>query len=230
MDRRKFARCCAGTALLSGLGAWAADVVDHPHARLVDAAGVPLQADDVPVDEALVFAYPYAGIPCYLIRLGAAAAVPQRLRSPDEGEYTPPAGVGAGGVLVAFVAICTHQLSYPTPAVSALRYAPDGSDLAGPAPRIVCCAHGSVFDPAAGGARVSGPAPGPLLPVRLRHDARADTLTATGTVADRLLARFFAAYKSDLMERYGPGAYRQPVGDTTPVRRLSEYSRRVTAC
>lgn len=230
MDRREFARCCAGTALLAGLGARAADVVDYPRARLVDAAGAPLRAADIPTDEALVFAYPYAGVPCYLIHLAQGAAPPRSLDSPDEGDYTPPAGVGPDGALVAFVAICTHQLSYPTPGVSHLRYAPSGSDLAGPAACIVCCAHGSVFDPAAGGERVAGPAPGPLLPVRLQHDAGADALDATGTVADKLLARFFAAHKSDLIERYGPGAYRQPVGTTTAAQRLSEYARRVTAC
>lgn len=229
VNRRQFARCCAASALLPGLGVWA-QVVEHPPAQLVDAEGAPLRATEVPADEALIFAYPYAGVPCYLVRLAAPAAVPRPLHSPDEGEYTPPAGVGPDGTLVAFVAICTHQLSYPTPAVSSLRYAAHGSALAGPQARIVCCAHGSVFDPAAGGERVSGPAPGPLLPVRLQYDAGADTLSATGTVADKLLARFFAAYKGDLIERYGPGAYREPVGETTPVQRLSQYTRQMTSC
>lgn len=230
MDRREFARCCAGCALFSGLGTRAADVVDYPRARLVVASGAALKAADVPADQALVFAYPYAGVPCYLIRLADRAAKPRPLRSPDEGDYTTPAGVGPGGALVAFIAICTHQLSYPTPRVSHLRYAPEGSELAGDAARIVCCTHGSVFDPAAGGERVSGPAPAPLLPVRLQYDAEADTLTATGTVADKFLARFFAAYKGDLIERYGAGAYRRPVGDETAVQPLTAYSRRVTTC
>lgn len=230
MDRRRFAACCAGAALAPGLGAWAAEVQDHPHARLVQADGSPLKASAVPTDEALVFAYPYAGVPCYLVNLGERHGSAQALTSPDEGEYTSPAGVGEDGQLVAFIAICTHQLSYPTPQVSHLRYAAHGSALAGAAGLIVCCAHGSVFDPAAGGQPVDGPAPGPLLPVRLQHDPDSDGLTATGTVADAFLQRFFDAYKGDLIDRFGPGAYRQPVGEHTEVQPLSDYARRVTSC
>ena len=77
---------------------------------------------------------------------------------------------------------------------------------------------------------VAVPAPGPLLPVRLEYDAESDGLYATGTVADRLIERFFAAYKGDLMDRFGPGAYREPVGETTPVQRLSQYTLQMTSC
>ncbi|HEX5961611.1 MAG TPA: Rieske (2Fe-2S) protein [Rhodanobacteraceae bacterium] len=234
MDRREFVRLCAGTAVAAacwrGAPAFAEAAADFAPARLVKADGTPLQAAEVGTAEAMVFAYPYRGIPCFLVNLGKRMARPVALTSPDDGDYTSPPGVGPHANLVAFVAICTHQLSYPKPADSMIRYAAAGSPTAGAPGRIVCCTHGSVFDPAAGGVRISGPAPNPLLPVRLAHDAATNGLTATGSVGDQFFERFFRTYKPDLIDRFGPGGYRQPVGDTTPAVPLGEYSALVPAC
>lgn len=234
MDRRAFVKVCAGTAIAAawwrGHPALAASIVDHPPARLVSADGSPLKAADVPTTEALVFAYPYRGIPCFLINLGGRTAHPAALASPEDGDYTSPAGAGPHANLVACVAICTHQLSYPTPDYSAIRYADSASPLAGAPGRIVCCTHGSVYDPAAGAARVSGPAPNALLPVRLAWDAKSDGLAATGCVGDKFFARFFDAYKSDLIDRFGPGGYHQPVDETAVAIPLSRYSAAVSTC
>lgn len=230
MDRRRFARCCSGALLTPGLAAWADAIEDWAPARLVGADGRPLKATQVPTREALVFAYPLKGIPCYLIKVGAHQPQAHALSSPDDGDYASPQGVGPAGNLVAFVAICTHQLSYPTPEVSYLRYAASGSELAGAPGRIVCCAHGSVYDPAQGGVRVSGPAPNPLMPVRLAWDAASDELTATGAVGRRFFERFFRNFKGELIERHGPGAYRQEVEGTTTAIPLSEYSQLVPDC
>ncbi len=235
MERRAFIRTCAGSALAAGLAPGLlrdalAEIVDFTPTRLVDVEGAPLKAAAIPTDEALVFAWPWRGTPCFLINLGARQSISQALESPDDGGYTSPPGVGPNAGIVAFIAICTHQLSYPTPQASVLRYAAGDSALAGEPGRIVCCAHGSVFDPAAGGCRVSGPAPAPLLPVRLAWDERTDELCATGTVGENFLRRFLAAYKSDLIERFGPGVYREDVGETTVAMPLSRYSQLVGQC
>lgn len=203
---------------------------DFAPARLVGEDGSPLKATEVGTAEAMVFAYPYAGVPCFLINLGAKRAHAHGLTSSDDGGYTNPPGVGRAGNLVAFVAICTHQLTYPTPSISYLRYASTASELATAPGRIVCCAHGSVFDPAEGGQKISGPAPNPLLPVRLAYDPANDGLTATGTVGEKFLQRFFQNYKAELIERFGPGGYRQQVTGTTTAIALGRYSRRVPAC
>lgn len=234
MDRRRFVKWCAGTALTAGLveslPGFAGPLADFAPATLVREDGSPLKASDVGTDEAMVFAYPYRGIPCFLINLADRTPRARELTSPDGDAYTNPEGVGRGRRLVAFVAICTHQLSYPTPQTSVLRYAASGSALAGNPGRIVCCAHGSVFDPADGARKVSGPAPGPLVPVRLAHDPASDGLTATGTVDEKFFQRFFDAYKGDLIERFGPGVYRQEVGQTTQAVPLSRYSSLVATC
>jgi len=230
MDRRCFTQWCSGALLAQGFSSWAAPIEDYAPIPLVHPDGAPLKASDVGTDEAMVFAYPLKGIPCYLIDLGDRAAATQSLSSPDDGDYTNPPGVGPKGSLVAFVAICTHQLSYPTPAASYLRYAAGGSELGGGPGRIVCCAHGSVYDPAQGGARVSGPTQNPLMPVRLAYDAASGGLAATGAVGRKFFQRFFQNFKGELIERFGPGVYRQEVEGRTVAVPLSTYSHQVPAC
>lgn len=234
MDRRHFVQLCAGTAFVAALGrnrpALAGPIESFAPARLVKGDGSPLKASDVGTDEALVFAYPYEGIPCFLINLGAQHPQSLNLASPDDGDYTSPAGVGNAGSLIAFVAICTHQLSYPKPDISVIRYAASDSALAHAPSRIVCCAHGSVFSPANGGQHVAGPARNPLQPVQLAYDPATDGLTATGAVGEKFFQRFFDAYKSDLIERFGPGKYRRPVDNTSKAIPLSQYSKVVSDC
>lgn len=230
MDRRDFTQWCTGALLAQGMASWAAPIEDYARIPLVHPDGSPLKASEVPPDEAMVFAYPLKGIPCYLINLGSKEATTQTLTSPDDGEYTNPPGVGPKGNLVAFVAICTHQLSYPTPVTSYLRYAASGSELGGGPGRIVCCAHGSVYDPAQGAMRVSGPTQNPLMPVRLAHDPATDELAATGAVGRKFFERFFQNFKGELIERFGPGVYRHNVEESSVAVPLSTYSRQVPAC
>lgn len=235
MDRRGFVKLCGGSAAAFALADWthraaAAEFEAAPPARLVDRGGVPLKAADIPVGEALVFAYPMAGVPCFLINLGDRAARSAAALHNDEGDYAWPGGVGPKGRYVAFVAICTHQMSYPQPEVSYLRYAASDSELAGAPGRIVCCAHASVFDPAEGARVTGGPAPMPLLPVRLAYAAASDGLTANGILGMAFVQRFFKTYKADLNARFGPGGYREAVGDATACVPLSGYSGSVPAC
>lgn len=232
MDRRQFVQICAGAAATLAVDDWpalAAGMQDYPRAKLVDAEGVALKASALTTDQAYLFHYPFRAVPCFLINLGKASAGPRTLRGED-GDYAWSGGAGKRHSLVSYVAICTHQLSYPNKATSVIRYAADASELAAKAGMIVCCAHGSVFDPADGAQKVSGPADQPLIPVRLEVDAQDDSLSATGIDTTRLVERFFKAYKPDLIAEYGPGGYRQPVGDTTATVLLDRYSHVVPNC
>ncbi|MCE5233893.1 MAG: Rieske (2Fe-2S) protein [Mizugakiibacter sp.] len=225
MDRRQFVEICAGAvaALAAGTQPSLADgIQDYPGAKLVDAQGAPLKASELATDQAYLFHYPFNGVPCFLINLGKAGA--------DDGRHARPGGAGTSGRLVSYVAICTHQLSYPNRATSVIRYAAEGSELAGKPGMIVCCAHGSVFDPSAGARKVSGPAEQPLVAVRLQHDPSDDSLSATGIAGSELIGRFFNAYKADLIAQYGPGVYRQSVGDTATAVPLDSYSGVVPRC
>ncbi len=207
----------------------AAGMHDYPAARLVDAQGTPLKASKLATDQAYLFHYPFRAVPCFLINLGKPSAAKQTLDG-ENGSYVWPGGSGQDHNLVSYVAVCTHQLSYPNKAASVIRYAADSSELAGKPGMIVCCTHGSVFDPADGAKKVTGPAEHPLIPVRLEVDPLHDTLSVTGIDTTRLIERFFNAYKSDFIADYGPGGYREPVGDTTATVLLDHYSGVVPSC
>ncbi|MBL0163732.1 MAG: Rieske (2Fe-2S) protein [Xanthomonadales bacterium] len=232
MDRRQFVGICAASAAALSTHSWhalAAGVQEFPAVKLVDAQGVPLKAATLATHQAYLFNYPFRAVPCFLINLGKPSAKAQLL-SGESGSYEWPGGAGAQHNLVSYIAICTHQMSYPNKATSVIRYAGDGSELAEKPGMIVCCAHGSVFDPAAGAVKVSGPAEQPLIPVRLEVDPLDDSISATGVAANELIERFFQAYKVDFIAEYGPGGYRQPVEASARTVLLDQFSKTVTNC
>ncbi|MHB1083351.1 MAG: Rieske (2Fe-2S) protein [Thiobacillus sp.] len=234
MDRRRFVKVCAGSAAMA-LANWdqmavAAGLEAFPAAKLTNKSGVPLKGAEIPTGEALVFSYPFEGVPCFLINLGDRPSKSNVSLKNEGGEYQWQGGSGSNGRFVGFVAICTHQMSYPQPRISYLRYAASGSELAGGPDKIVCCAHGSVYDPAEGAKVVIGPAPMPLMPVSLVYDPISDELSADGIMGMEFIKRFFKTYKADLIARFGPGGYRQEVGVKTACIPISQYSGIVPAC
>ncbi|MDD5389839.1 MAG: Rieske 2Fe-2S domain-containing protein [Gallionellaceae bacterium] len=234
MDRRGFVKVCAGGAALA-LANWdqmavAANFESFPPAKLTNKFGAPLKGAEIPTNEAMVFSYPVAGVPCFLINLGDRPSQSDLALKNEDGDYKWKGGVGPKGQFVAFVAICTHQLSYPQPEVTYLRYAADVSGLAGAPGKIVCCAHASVFEPTEGAKVVSGPATMPLLPISLVYDPVSDELTADGIMGMEYIKRFFKTFKGDLNARYGRGGYRLDVGNKTACIPLSKYSEIVPAC
>lgn len=232
MDRRRFVKLCAGSTAWLAAGmreARAGSYTDFPRARLTDARGAPLKASALAKDEAYVFHFPFRSLPCFLIDLGKPAPSQQELNS-ESGSYTWPGGVGKDKSLVAYVAVCTHQLAYAAKDGSQIRYAAGNSALAGRPGTIVCCAHASVFDPATGAQRVHGEARDPLLPVRLEIDPADDGLYASGLAGIQLVERFFTTYKRELISEYGPGVYREPVADRTAAVPLSKYAASVGDC
>ncbi len=237
MDRRRFVKICAGSASALALGiprAWADGFRDFPRALLTDPQGAPIKAAGLGTKEAYLFHYPYKGVPCFLINLGKPAGANQPPSGEplhnDSGAYNWPGGVGKTSSLVAYVAICTHQLSAPGKDTSFMRYAAGASELAGTPGKIVCCAHASVFDPAKGAERVSGPVPYPLLPIRLEYSPADDSLAATGMAGQQLIDQYFKSYKRELIQEFGAGVYRESAGAHTVTQLLSQYSANIPAC
>lgn len=226
MDRRRFVKICGGSAAMLAAGlrtARAQPYVDFPKVRLTDAAGVPLKAAALKTEEAYVFHFPYRSFPCFLINLGKPAGAAREMSS-EAGSYQWPGAVGKDGNIVAYSAVCTHELSYPSKEGSEIRYSATPSPLAEKPGMIICCAHDSVFDPAAGAPRLHGEARDPLLPVRLEYDAAQDALYATGLAGVELVERFFRNYRRELIAEYGAGVYKEPIGASSPAVILSEYA------
>jgi arsenite oxidase small subunit len=167
--------------------------------------------------------------PCLLIKLGSAAS-PTDLKTQSGEAYTWQGGVGPAKDIVAYSAICTHQLAYPTKDVSVVAYSAEQSELAGRKGVITCCAHNSVFDPAKGAAVTYGPARQPLAAIKLEYDPADDSLYATGVYGGDLFAEFIKTFKGDLMDQFGRGEYKQPADANVQTVLLSKYSGSVVTC
>jgi Rieske Fe-S protein len=234
VERRHFLRCCAlaggsvalvdaARAALSGQTA-----KSYPAARLVDRFGEPIKAAQLVAHRNYLFNYPYAGTPCFLLRLEREAA-PAEWVAADGRTYGWSGGVGPRRAIVAYSAICAHKLAYPAPEISFIRF----QERASPTSKggvIHCCAEHSVYDPAAGAKVVGGPAPEPLAAVVLAHDPRTDALTATGCAGPEQFDAFFAKYEFKLGMQFGPGRAQQPVGNTTVCQEMSQVCRQTVQC
>jgi arsenite oxidase small subunit len=152
MERRQFIGACSGALLCSPIAApnlMAADAKPRAYerVRLLDEHGKPLRASALPKRSNLVFSYPYVATPAFLLDLGKPATPTGGLPAGNGGSYAWPGGVGPGRSIVAFAAICAHQLAYPTREISFISY----REKAGGANRrgevIHCCAEHSQYDP-----------------------------------------------------------------------------------
>ena len=244
MDRRDFMESCgaslacasgpAGLTALSMLSAASpalgADAKPRPYWRVVLANefGDPLKASSLTAQTNYVFHYPFEATPAFLLDLGRAAP-PIALSTKDKQGYAWPGGVGPQRSLVAFSAICAHQLVYPTREVSFISFRKFKAAKGLKDNLIHCCADHSQYDPARGAQVLSGPAPQPLCAVLLEHDRKTDELTAWGTLGGELFEAFFKKYEFKLDLEVGARA-KQAVSGRAPVQELDKYCRNAIRC
>lgn len=233
MERRAFMRVCASGLAAAGVPASLAAQNPTAHlyarAKLLDPQGKPIRASAVPAQKNFIFHYPFASTPCFLINLGKPSRATATLRTAGNESYQWTGGVGPAGSIVAYSAICAHQLAYPTRQISFISYRPDSSARNKHAQVIHCCAEHSQYDPADGARVVAGPAPQPLAAILLEHDARTDELVATGTLGGEMFNQFFAKYEFKLAFEHGDAAHRAVAG-TAVVNELENYCRQQVRC
>jgi Rieske Fe-S protein len=229
-DRRALmqgAACVAGAWAAAGaLPAVAGTPRDFAPALLVDERGDPFRAAALKPGEAWLFNYPFAASPVFLLRLDRPVK-PAELQTEDQARYTSPAGVGPQSAIVAFSAICSHHLMYPTPTISFIGLRKGVGQE--PSQVIHCCGDDSRYDPASGARVLAGPAPQPLAAVPLAWDAATDTLRAQGVVGGDRFDEFFAKYAFRLEMERGPQA-RARAAATTVVLPARRYSRQWQSC
>ncbi len=235
MDRRRFMKVCGASAVAVAAGAhtrlvYSSTARDYAKVKLVDADGQALKAASLSQAEAYVFGYPYAGTPCFLISLPTEARTGAALKTQEGEEYTFQGGVGPNRNIVAYLALCTHQMAHPEKGGSQMSYSPGNSETSGRATTITCCAHNSAFDPANGGTVITGKATQPLPAVRLEHDAATDELYATGLHGADLIDEYFKKFKAKLNKEFGIGLYREEPANTVKTVLLSKYSDQVDMC
>ncbi|MDP2067090.1 MAG: Rieske 2Fe-2S domain-containing protein [Burkholderiaceae bacterium] len=234
MDRRAFIESCSAAATClsaaAALPVFAADARPRAYARavLTDEFGDPLKASSLKARANYVFHYPYVATPVFLLNLDTPVP-PAQLTTEARESYVWPGGVGARRNVVAFSAICAHQLVYPTPQVSFISFRRNRAQKGVQDNLIHCCAEHSQYDPAKGAQVLDGPAPQPLCAVLLEHDPRADTLTAYATLGGELFDAFFRKYEMKLSLDVGPTA-RHPVAGRAPVRELEKFCKNPIQC
>lgn len=234
MDRRQFVETCsAGVACLSAaaaLPAFAADARPKAYARsvLTNEYGDPIKASQLQIQTNYVFHYPFEATPVFLLKLDKPA-LPQTLSTKRKDSYTWPGGVGPQRNIVAFSAICAHQLVYPTPQVSFISFRKSKAKKGVADNLIHCCAEHSQYDPAQGARVLNGPAEQPLCAVLLEHDPQADTLTAYATLGGELFDEFFRKYEFKLSLDVGPQA-KHAVAGKAAVWELERFCRNPIQC
>jgi Rieske Fe-S protein len=176
-----------------------------------------------------IFHYPYRSTPALLIRVDDPA--PAREMTGRDGEtYRWPGGVGPDGSIVAYVAICAHALSYNSRDTAFLNYRRERNQISGHGRAITCCAHASVYDPAAGARVLAGPAMFPLAAVLLEHRAETDELFAVGVVGSALFGEFFRAYRRELRRTFGRRAYKERVAGDVVAMPVTAYAQDAVSC
>jgi arsenite oxidase small subunit len=230
MQRRDFLGFCAAAAAGTGAPALAADARPqfYGKARLVGEDGAPLRAAAIPANRNLIFHYPYASTPCFLLNLGRPAKASALLRTADHQSYEWHGGVGAQRSIVAYSAICAHKLSYPTRDISFISFRAEKSARNRFGNVIHCCSEHSQYDPAEGARVLAGPAPQPLAAILLEYDAASDGLAAVGTLGGEMFNEFFAKYEFRLALD-GP-APRRAVQGSAVVTELENYCKQQVRC
>ena len=237
MERRGFVRgmagaCAAGALSILPLESLAqARPKFYGRARLVDSFRRPLRAASLVAQRNYIFLYPFAATPCFLLNMGKPVPGAATLQTTDAQPYQWPGGVGRGKGIVAYSAICSHKLSYPTRQLSFISFqgAGEKSTTGKDGGLIHCCSEHSRYDPAQGAKVLSGPAPQPLATILLEHDERADELFAVGTLGGEMFNDFFAKYEFRLGMEYGSKAKALVEGECM-VSELTSYCRQQISC
>jgi arsenite oxidase small subunit len=231
MERREFVGFCVASAAVGASRALAADSQPrlYTRTRLVDEKGAPLSGKSIPRERNLIFHYPYASTPCFLLNLGRPAAAAVHLQTASKQSYAWHGGVGPERSIVAYSAICAHRLTYPTKDISFISYRAEKSARNKFGSVIHCCSEHSQYDPAEGAKVLAGPAPQPLAAILLQWDPATDEIHALGTLGGEMFNEFFDKFAFKLQMEHGNAAH-QAAADACVVRPLEDYCRQQVKC
>lgn len=171
--------------------------------RLLDSKSKPLKLKNLLSEQAYIFNYPFRSTPVMMINLKDTTAKDITLKSAKGETYIWKGGVGAKGSLVAYSAICSHQLSHPNPDINYVSYSGQKKTMSCEKKgMIVCASHLSAFDPKLGAKQIAGPANEALASVVLEVDAKGD-IWAVGVLGPDKFHKFFKEFKDEFKEYYG---------------------------
>lgn len=239
MDRRNFLKVCGATGALVAVNPstitqklYASTGVlfaSYERVQLVDGNGTPIKASELKKETNYVFNYPHVGTPCLLLNLEDATATDVSLKTELGDEYVWKSGVGAKRSIVAYSAICSHQLAHPTPNDSFLQYVQKEKKTMAyeKGGVIVCSSHLSAFDAKAGAKRLNGPAIDPLASIVIEV-GEDDSLWAVGVLGVDRFHDYFKTFKPEMKEFYGgKKASKKLVKISAKTVPLTEYTKEI---
>ncbi len=193
--------------------------------QLKDIDGNPLITATLVSEVNYIFHYPHIGTPAIMIDLATPTQKEVKLKSEDGTEYIFKGGVGEKGTLVAYSAICPHQLTYPQKTMSMFQYVTEkGKTLSYEKGGVfVCSSHLSAFEPKEGGRSVGGPAKQGLAQIVLEID-KDDNIWAVAVLGPDKFQEFFDAFKLELKVEYGRRGAKKMVHTEAKVQTLKNFS------
>lgn len=240
MDRRSFLKITTVSGVMIALspstitGELRADdgrlFVAYERVQLVDAKGMPLKASALKEEVNYMFNYPFVGTPAILLDLGKETHKDVKLFSEEGEEYIWKGGVGAKRSIVAYSAICSHQLAHPTPESSFVQYLPRGKTTMATEKKggvIVCSSHLSAFDTSKGCKHIAGPAEEALASIII-DVAEDDTLWASAVLGNDKFYDYFKRYKPEMKKFYGgKRKAKKQVKENVFTVTLNEYTKEI---
>ena len=238
MDRRNFLKIAAGGAVVAIAPStitgklYASEEAlfqSYEKVQLVDNDGKPIKASSLKKETNYVFNYPFVGTPSILLDLGEKTAENITLKSEDGEEYLWKSGVGANRSIVAYSAICSHQLAHPTPDDSFLQYLPRGKKTMAckESGIMVCSSHLSAFDAKKGCKQIAGPAEQALASIVIEID-KDDNIWASAVLGPDKFHDYFKAFKPELKKYYGgKRKAKKRVKENALTVTLNEYTKEI---
>jgi len=243
MERRNFLKVVGATGALVAVSPstitgklYAADgstFTTYEKVQLVDGAGNPLKASALKKEENYVFNYPHASTPAILLDLPEPTNKDVELTTADGEKYIWKGGVGSKGTIVAYTAICAHQMAHPTPDDSFLCYVKKGKEtmatgLDGQKGGImVCSSHIASYDVGSGCKVLGGPAEMPLAAIVIEVAAD-DTLWASAVLGQDKFHDYFKQFKPELKKYYGGKRKgKKKVSGSAKTVAMSEYTKEI---
>ena len=235
MERRNFLRLSATSAMAVAIAPslitqklYAEDgslFKTYEKVQLKDAEGNPLKASSLVEEENYVFMYPHAATPAIMVNLKEAASKDIKLKAEDGTEYIYRGGVGAKGTIVAYSAICAHQMTRPTKEMAMFQYVPStGKTLAYETAGVfVCSSHLAAYDANEGGKVLGGPATQGLASIILEIDAD-DNIWAVAVLGPDKFEEFFDAFKQELKAEHGRRGAKKLIKDEAKVQTLKNFT------
>jgi Rieske Fe-S protein len=236
MDRRSFFKVTAGGLLVAMSPSLittelrAADgslFAAFEKVQLMDMSGKPVKVGSLKKETNYVFNYPHRSTPVIILDLEDPTAKDIELSSDTGEKYIWKGGVGPDRTIVAYSAICAHQLAHPTPDDTFIQYVDKNGKTAScnHGGVMVCSSHLSAFDVGKGCKNISGPAQQPLASIILEV-AEDGTIFATAVLGPDKFHEYFKQFKPELKKFYGGKRKgKKLVKDFTHVSLLTDFSK-----